>query len=506
MIYVMKRDYSQVLTALDYEPYALEHPVIYDDLMLESLEAGASTYRFKILKQPHADKVSLVEVGTVLVVNGLTRVDEHNVVHENQVRYFEVIRTEEDEDSKEVFAEDIGLDLLNEVVAPVHPDGAKYLSWYFEKAAADSGWVLAGDESEQATRTLIFEHPDNAMKRLRAIAKAFDLELEFYCGYDYVPNTKKIYDGEPDFLYEFRRLVYFKKQRGRKLRDNLTLSSVNITSVRKTADISELATAIVPYNLQEGISLNGYTYDDGRYWVWGEMLCDRESGKKWGRHSRDSFGKYGYIAKYFISESKDQQRLFAEALEMLKRLNEPVIEYEVENDHLPRYLAVGDMLTLYDPDFTPAINVTVRVAELRYSLTDPNHRVAKLTTHLNRLNTSELKGSENVKTKPLDRKTLETRNGWQQPTDHNGLRCEKDALGYIHLNGYLNAPSGIFYPGTDIAILPSGYRPSKPMYLSAVTAHAVVRITINTSGAIRCSEQLHNHGWMSFDNISFKSS
>ena len=505
MIFVMKRDYSQVLTSLDYEPYSLNHPIVYDDLMVESLEYGASTYRFKILKQPHADKVALVEVGTVLVVNGLTRVDEHNTVHENQVRYFEIIRTEEDEDSKEIFAEDIGLDLLNEVVAPIHPDGAKNLSWYFDKVFVDSGWVLAGDDSDGATRTLVFEYPDNAMKRLRAIAKAFDLELEFYCGYDYVPNAKKTYDSEPDFVYEFRRLVYFKKQRGRKLRDNLTMSSVNITSVRKTADISELVTAIVPYNLQEGISLNGYTYDDGRYWVSGDVLCDRESGKKWGRHSRDDSVKYGYIKKYFISESKDQQRLFSEALEMLKRMSEPVIEYEVENDHLPRNLAVGDILTLYDPDFTPAINVTVRVSELRYSLTDPNHRVAKLATHFNRPDSSELKGSEHIKIKPLDLKALEPRNGWWQPTDHNGLRCEKDAMGYIHLNGYLNAPHGTFYPGVDIAILPSGYRPSKPMYLSAVTAHAVVRININTSGAIQCLDQIKDHGWMSFDNITFKS-
>ena len=92
-------------------------------------------------------------------------------------------------------------------------------------------------------------------------------------------------------------------------------------------------------------------------------------------------------------------------------------------------------------------------------------------------------------------------NGWlNYDVTYNSAAFRKDALGYVHLKGLVRS-GGV---GSDIFVLPVGYRPALRAIFAGLNAsnNAVGRIDVLPTGNI--SPQLTSNSWVSLEGITFK--
>lgn len=320
----------------------------YNDWFEQDLDTGIGTFEFTVVKDgnPEVEKLS---VGCYLFVK----------IGDN-IRGFEIISIEQDNDSKKIYCEDAGLDLLGETVWPLIGDGPKTLIEYFEASTYDSGWEIGVNEIPATNkRTIKTEGFETATKRLRRLAKAFDAEMDF--SYEFVHG--KIH----------RKLVNFYKRIGKDNKVRLEYGT-NISKITKKESIENLATALRGYG--DGVSLVGYQYNDGRYWVSEDTLHDLQEGERWTRHpsaARDA----GYITATYESTAKTQQALFNETLKQLKKRAYPEVTYEIDIDYLPEELSIGDSVTIIDNEYQPALQLEARVSKIRIQLS--NRHNGKIT-------------------------------------------------------------------------------------------------------------------------------
>lgn len=347
MITVTNRKYETVCQLT----FDLAGGLIADDDWLEQdLDTGIATLEFTVDKDgnPEVEKLS---VGCYL----FTKVDD-------DIRGFEIISIEQDNDSKTIYCEDAGLDLLGETVWPLIGNEPKTLEEYFDSSTYDSGWEIGVNEIPSTNkRTIKTEGFETATKRLRRIAKAFDAEMNF--SYEFVHG--KIH----------RKLVNFYKRIGKDNKVRLEYGT-NISKITKKESIENLATALRGYG--DGVSLVGYQYNDGRYWVSEDTLHDLQEGERWTRHP--SAAKYaGYITATYESKAKTQQALFNETLKQLKKRAYPEVTYQVEIDYLPENINIGDSITVIDNEYQPALQLEARVSKIKKQLSNPNKGKVTIT-------------------------------------------------------------------------------------------------------------------------------
>ncbi len=321
--------------------------IAYDDLFEQDLDTGIGIYEFKVDKTH--ESIKNVSIGCYIFVKD-----------GDITRCFEITRIEEDHNVKIITAEDAGLDLLGESVWPLIGDEPKTLSEYFEASTYDSGWEIGVNEIPNTTkRTIKTEGFETATKRLRRIAKAFDAEMNFSCEF----VNDKIH----------RKLVNFYKKIGSKKKIRLEYGS-NVSKITKTESIEHLATALRGYG--DGVSLVGFEYNDGRYWVSEDTLHDLQEGERWTRHP--SAAKYaGYITDTYQSTAKTQQALFNETLKQLKKRAYPETTYEVDIDYLPDNVNIGDSVLIVDNEYKPPLHLEARISKITKPLSKPS--VGKVT-------------------------------------------------------------------------------------------------------------------------------
>lgn len=322
--------------------------IAYDDWFEQDIDTGIGTYEFTVDKDGNPELEKIINGCYVFVMDG------------TQTRGFEIVSIEQDNDSKTFYCEDGGLDLLGETVGPL--DGtARTLKEYFAASSLDSGWEIGvNDVPESNKRSIKAENFETAVKRMRRIAKAFDVELSF--SYEFVHG--KVH----------RKLVNFHKRIGTDKKIRLEYG-INVSKITKKESIEHLATALRGHGA-DGLTLEGYTYSDGRYWTAGDTLYDKQEGARWSRHTnvaRDG----GYIVDVYESEAKTKEALFNETLLQLKKRAYPETTYEVDITLLPEGTAIGDSASIVDNDYQPAIQIEARISKLRKQLSQPN--IGKVT-------------------------------------------------------------------------------------------------------------------------------
>ena len=314
--------------------------VAYDDEFEKDLDTGLSTYTFTI------DKIDK-DIENAGIGNYVRAVDISGKKY-----WFEVMDTTEDNDLKTFVCMDAGLDLIGESVYPYDADTAYPITFYLDKFMLDSGWEV--DLSEVGNvhkRKLKYESFETASKRIRQVARAFGYEIE----YDIVEEK-----GAPS-----RKVIRFKRAIGQDKEVRLEYGR-EISKIKKTSSIQKLATALRARGA-EGLTLDGYKYNDGRYWVGGDTIHDLQEGARWSRH-KDVSKDGGYIVDTYESEAKTKETLFQETLRQLKKRAYPEIEYEVEFTELPEEVEIGDWVIVVDYDYKPALKIRARVTKIVKSL------------------------------------------------------------------------------------------------------------------------------------------
>lgn len=326
--------------------------IAYDDWFEQDLATGVGIYEFSVDKNGNRELEKL-EVGCYLIVKDGSK-----------TRSFEVMRIEEDTHSKNIYAEDAGLDLLGEQVPPYKADKSYPITHYIDEFTFDAGWEIGKNEiPSTTTRKLEWKGTDTATKRLRQLVGRFDAEIS----YDFEIIHGKI----------SKKLIHIFKKIGQDKKIRLEVGK-EVSNVKRTISIENLATTIVATGA-DGITLAGAEYHEGN--IRSELnsiyLIDYDSVSRWKRAGYAPAG--GGIVKRFDSEAKTPQDLMIEAVKKLKQWNHPEMTYEISVDLLPNDAGIGDTVVIIDHNFEPALIVEGRIASIKKSLATQTNGTIKIT-------------------------------------------------------------------------------------------------------------------------------
>ena len=349
MITVTDREYNK-LCQLHFE--SSRGLIAYNDWFEQDLDTGIGTYEFNVDKTGNPE-IEKINVGCYLMVKDGSK-----------LRSFEIMRIEEDKNSKTVYAEDAGLDLLGEQVPPYTADKSYPITHYIEEFTYDSGWEIGTNEiPATTTRKLEWQGTETATKRLLQLVKRFDAEIS----YDFEFLNDKIY----------KKLIHIHKRIGEDKKVRLEVGR-EASNVKRTISIENLATTIVATGA-DGITLAGVEYNEGniRSTKNSIYLIDYDAVARWKRAGYAPAG--GGIVKRYESEAKTPQALMIEAVIKLKQWNHPEVTYDVPINILPREVNIGDTVVIVDHHYEPALIVSGRVSSIKKSLATRENGEIKIT-------------------------------------------------------------------------------------------------------------------------------
>ena len=291
--------------------------------------------------------------------------------------FYTIIESESDTENQEVivYAEDAGLDLLNEVVGSYEADKAYPIDHYINKFSYDSGFVIGVNEIKDLSRKLKWEGEATATERLASVATQFD-------------------NAEISYSFEIKRLKVTKKiiniHRKRGVDTDIQLrKGKEIENIVAKQSIAELATSLLvtggtPENSEVPITLKGYKYDDGDFHVSGDRLNSRKALEKWSRYvwkdePNQVLGCGGHIIKNYSYDTLSQSELCKRAITKLKSICDVEVNYEADIIELPDNVRVGDRINIIDDDVGLYLNT--RILKLETSESDEK-KVATLGENL----------------------------------------------------------------------------------------------------------------------------
>ncbi len=288
---------------------------------------------------------------------------------------YTILESEKDTRDQTVYcyAEDAGLDLINEVVEAYTATEAHTAEWYINKFTFDSGFEIGTNEiPESSTRKLIWEGESTATARVASIATQFG-------------NYEVSYSFKIDELQVTHKYINIHEKRGKNINEDLRLNR-DINRIITKKSVSNLATALkckggTTGTNEQAVTLKGYAYDDGDFYVDGELLKSRSAHAKWSRYQweKRTTGGDGHIVKQFSYDTTNQATLCARAITELKKVCDMEINFEVEIAKLPDNVGIGDRINIVDD--AGQLYLSTRILILEYSETRQEYK-ATLGEHI----------------------------------------------------------------------------------------------------------------------------
>ncbi|MDD3362640.1 MAG: hypothetical protein PHW34_13305 [Hespellia sp.] len=306
--------------------------VVNNDLKTEEIDAGVATFDFYISfnKKTREDAVTWAEVGNYVLRK-----------NNDETEFYTIIDSECNTKKSEiyVYAEDAGLDLLNEIVGPYDADKAYPLSYYIEKFTYDSGFEIGLNEVSNLTRKLKWDGEQTATARILSVAKQFD-------------NTEISYSFDVKNLSVVQKHINIHKKRGNDNGVELRVDR-DVDNIITKKSVANLATALsvtggTPDGSEVPITLAGYKYDDGDFYVSGTMLKSRKALQKWSRYLSESGTDEGHIVTTYSYDTTSKSELCNRSISKLKQLCDLEVNYEVDIAVLPKGTKIGDTVNIVD--------------------------------------------------------------------------------------------------------------------------------------------------------------
>lgn len=322
---------------------------ISDDLKTEEVEAGVATLEFTLnyTASTRNDAKQYGSVGNyILRKNG------------DEQEFYTIITSEENifKQEVEIYAEDAGMDLLNETVGEYKADKAYPASYYVEKFSDDSGFEIGINEVSNYNRKLSWEGETTASERILSVATQFDAEVS--------------YTFEIDRLKIKHKYINLHKKRGvdqgRELRINREVKNIIVKS-----SVEDLATALsvtggYPEDSETPINLKGYKYDDGDIYLSGSTIYSRRAVAKWSRYLSEKGNGTGHIVQTYTYDTLSQSELCNRAVSKLKKIYDAAVSYEVELAYLPDGIKIGDTVNIVDD--AGELYLSARIMKLESSI------------------------------------------------------------------------------------------------------------------------------------------
>lgn len=345
--------------------------VITEDLKTEEIETGVATFgcRIGFSKKNRALLEKMTEAGNYLLRS-----------HNNENEFYTIIETEIDTKNQDIYiyAEDAGLDLINEIATDEETETARTAEWFINKYINDSGFEIGINEiPADKTMTLTWDAEETVTARLANIAKAFgNYEISFSFAIDGLVITNKY--------------VNIHKKRGKNIEQHLRLNR-DIDRIITKKSVANVATGFLveggtPDDSESPITLHGYKYDDGDIYVdaGGYALYSREALKKWSRYIWNKEpnllkNEKGHILRPYSYDTTDKATLCSHAVAELKKACEMEVNFKVDINNLPKGIKIGDRINIVDE--SGELFVSTRILLLETSVVDQKHK-ATLGEHL----------------------------------------------------------------------------------------------------------------------------
>lgn len=274
--------------------------------------------------------------------------------------------TNETDSIREIYCEDLGMDLLNSASLIYESKEERPIEYYLNRELYDSGWSIGINEIK-TKKKVEFTSDSTTLKRLQDIAAAFDCEMYF------------------DIEFKGRTLskqrVNIVKQIGlRKAKERLT-NGREITTFSKNINIKNLKTACYASGAN-GKDIADLTYNDGKFKTnyGSNIVIDIEANERWNRFPNRSKSQMGFYEMVNVSESDNVNVILNDAIKALKAVSEPEATYNAEIVFEPGFkLSIGDHVQLVDPDFKPALLLDARIGSFTVSRSEPSQNKIEIS-------------------------------------------------------------------------------------------------------------------------------
>lgn len=328
---------------------------IYDDKHTLTLDAGSSSYEFKISKSDEASQY--MDSGNYIVLQD----------DDGKTWLFTILDYEETQYTKTVYAEDAGIELLNKACDVWKSSGPHSFEYYFNIVTSGTPWKLGVNQLAGLERTLKYEGRDTGLGRLLSILKGFD---NAECTFDVTVKMNAPSD--------FKINVY--KQVGSDRSDVQMVYSHELNDIVKKESRAEFVTALCgvggTIQTEDG---QGNTQDAGNV-DFADLEYNHDGlvttkGDKFLRavdaNKRFNPGQTTYIEAFYEYDTQSASELLNRTITRLKTYSEPQYTYTADVKIIDSTLKIGDTVTIIDHDYNPALYLSARVAKLEKSYTDP---------------------------------------------------------------------------------------------------------------------------------------
>lgn len=337
---------------------------IYDDKHTLTLDAGSSSYEFKISKNDGASQY--MDSGNYIVLQD----------DDGKTWLFTVLDYEETQYTKTVYAEDAGIELLNKACDIWKSSGPHSFEYYFNLVTSGTPWKLGVNQLAGLERTLKYEGRDTGLGRLLSILKGFD---SAECTFDVAVKM-----NAPS---EFKINVY--KSVGSDRSDVQMVYSHELNDIVKKESRAEFVTAlcgvggtVTPPEGQETTEQENIDFADLEYNKDGLVTT---KGDKFLRavdaNKRFNPGQTTYIEAFYEYDTQSASELLNRTITRLKTYSEPQYTYTADVKIIDSTLKIGDTVTIIDHDYNPALYLSARVAKLEKSYTDPSQNTIEFCNY-----------------------------------------------------------------------------------------------------------------------------
>lgn len=322
IIYFANRDMEILGQAATRLPKGL---IVSNDKKTSEVEHGTKVFEFEIDYTDRAEAEAMTQPG-----NYILRADGE------EKEFYTIIDSDVDVTGRVItmYAEDAGLDLLNEVVGDYTASSAMTIASYVSAFIGDSGFEIGINEVSNLSRQLEWTGESTVTERLQSLAAQFGAELSF--------------SFEIDQLTVVHKYINFWKPRGNDTGVILRIGQ-HIKNLRVKRSVANLATALLvqggtPSGSSSPITLQGYSYDDGDIYIDGQYLKSRTALTKWAR------GGSGDIVKRWSYDTTQQSELCTRAVNRLKEICDVEITYEADVIDMPPNVRLGDIVKIADSE------------------------------------------------------------------------------------------------------------------------------------------------------------
>lgn len=338
---------------------------IYDDKHTLTLDAGSSSYEFKISKNDEASRY--MDSGNYIVLQN----------DGGKTWLFTILDYEETQYTKTVYAEDAGIELLNKACDIWKANGPHSFEYYFNLVTSGTPWKLGVNQLAGLERTLTYEGRDTGLGRLLSILKGFD---NAECTFDVTVKMNAPSD--------FKINVY--KQVGSDRSDVQMVYNHELNNITKKESRAEFVTALCgvggTIQTEDG---QGNTQDAGNI-DFADLEYNKDGlvttkGDKFlhaiDANKRFNPGQATYIEAFYEYDTQSASELLNRTITRLKTYSEPQYTYTADVKIIDSTLKIGDTVTIIDHDYNPALYLSARVAKLEKSYADPSQNTIEFCNY-----------------------------------------------------------------------------------------------------------------------------